>query len=464
MPIWSKNFARAPLILLAVIEASILFASVYVACAISFGDVESGTVSLGAIAPKAMVLSFVMLTSMVSMGLYQFHQRIFFHEILIRVVVGMAIGSCVLAAVYYALPSVTLEPKLAALSALCALVFLLVARYIFARRVDENIFRHRTLVYGAGERSRTISELKRRADRRGFRIVGTIAAPGDRIVDGDTGLASNDRTLVELALETGADEIVVAMDNRRGNLPIRELLDCKLRGINIVDLLEFLERETGKIQIDLVNPSWLVFSSGFRVSRARIVTKRVVDVSVSLAGLLLLWPLMILVALAIKLEDGLRAPVFYRQRRVGHHGDEFDLLKFRSMHINAEADGQAVWADQNDSRTTRVGSFVRKVRIDELPQMVNVLLGQMSVVGPRPERPEFVDKLAKEIPYYSERHTVKPGVTGWAQLKYVYGYSTKGAEEKLRYDLYYVKNHSLLLDLLIILQTVEVVLWGKGAR
>ncbi len=464
MSTWSKNVLRSPLILLAVIEASILFVSVYFACTVAFGDIESGYAELGSIAPRAGALSFIMLMSMISMGLYAFHQRAYFHEVMVRMIVGIAIGSAVLAAIYYVWPSITLEPPIAALAILSALVFLLIVRFIFLRGVDQNIFRHRTLVYGAGERAAAISALRRSADRRGFRVVGTIAAPGDTVREDRVVLMNIDRTLVELALEHDADEIVVAMDNRRGNLPIRELLDCKLRGINVIDLLDFLERETGRIQIDLMNPSWLIFSQGFRISRVRNIIKRVLDISVGTVGVLFTWPVMIAVVVAIKIEDGLSAPVIYRQRRVGYNGVNFDVLKFRSMRLDAEADGKAVWAGENDSRVTRVGSCIRKIHLDELPQLLNVLLGQMSIVGPRPERPEFMDRLVKDIPYYSERHTVKPGMTGWAQLRYSYGSSNEDAAEKLRYDLYYVKNHSLLLDLMIILQTVEVVLWRKGAR
>jgi len=254
------------------------------------------------------------------------------------------------------------------------------------------------------------------------------------------------------------------MDDRRGNLPIRDLLDCKLRGIDVIDLLEFLERETGKIHIDLVNPGWLIFSPGFRITRFRRITKRWVDFVLGLVALAVFWPFMLVIAIAIKIEDGLDASVIYRQRRVGYRGRVFNVFKFRSMREDAEADGKAKWAEMNDMRVTKVGAVIRKFRLDELPQIFNVLAGQMSIVGPRPERPEFVTELEEQIPYYSERHTVKPGVTGWAQLKYSYGASKEDAEEKLRYDLYYVKNHSLMLDLMIILQTAEVILWGKGAR
>src|SRR6056297_2262882 len=329
------------------------------------------------------------------------------------------------------------------------------------RRAD---LRRRTLVFGAGKRAAAIREIRRKADRRGFRVVANVGAAGDGSVNRCDKYVDHDRPLLAIAREREADEIVVAMDDRRGNLPIDELLACKVRGIDCLDLLGFLERETGKIRIDLVNASWMIFSSGFRITPLRRATKRGLDLFVCVLAMVIALPVMALCALAIKLEDGLRAPVFYRQRRVGLYGENFDVLKFRSMIQNAEAPGQAQWAEKNDPRVTRVGGVLRKLRFDELPQLLNVLKGEMSVVGPRPERPEFVSQLKQNIAFYAERHTVKPGITGWAQLKYQYGSTEQDAIEKLQYDLYYVKNHSLLLDLVIMLQTAEVILWGKGAR
>ena len=465
MPAWSiKNFVRTPLLLMALMETMILFSSVYVAALVIFGSLDECENIVGPLAPKATVVAGVFLTSLIAMGLYQFHQRIYYREAVVRVMVGLAIGAVALAVIFYVFPSVTVSRDIASVATIYALILLLLVRYYFVRTVDENIFRHRTLIFGAGKRAASIADMRRRADRRGFKIVGQMPAPGDTIIEHKDFLAANDRTIAAIAIENNADEIVVAMDDRRGNLPIRELLDAKLRGIDVIDLLEFLERETGKIRVDLLNPGWLIFSSGFRITPLRRFNSRVVDIVVSGGIFLITWPVMLLVALAIKLEDGLSAPVFYRQHRVGLGGETFPVLKFRSMKVDAEADGKAVWATKDDDRVTRVGKFLRKSRLDEFPQLLNVLRGQMSLVGPRPERPEFVKELLEKIPYYAERHTVRPGVTGWAQLKYSYGASAEDALEKLQYDLYYVKNQNLMLDIMIILQTVEVVLWGKGAR
>jgi len=446
------------------VEMLIIFSSVYVAGILVFGDLTAFENLMGPLVPKASLIAVVLLVSMIAMGLYQFHQRLYFRETVFRVMVGIATGIAALALIYYVLPVFRISQDVASIAVGISLVFLTLARYFFLLTVDDNGFRRRTMIYGAGERAASVADLRRRADRRGFRIVGKVAAPGDTIAGDRDVLTTNGKSIRDFAVENNADEIVVAMDDRRGNLPIRELLDARLSGIDVVDLLEFLERETGKIRIDLVNPGWLIFSPGFRTSRARRVIKTTLDILVCTALLVISWPIMILIAIAIKIEDGLHAPVLYRQCRVGRSNVPFSVLKFRSMGVDAEADGQAVWAEENDSRVTRVGNFLRVSRLDELPQVFNVLRGQMSLVGPRPERPEFVEGLRESVPYYSERHTVKPGVTGWAQLRYSYGASEEDAVEKLQYDLYYIKNQSLMLDIMIMLQTVEVVLWGKGAR
>jgi sugar transferase (PEP-CTERM system associated) len=459
-----KSQVRTPLLIMAIVELTILFSSVYVAGIYVIGNIADCIRLIGPVAPKAALVAVVSFLSLVAMGLYQFQQRLYFREAVVRILVGLGLACLALAILFYAFPSLLITRDIASVAFGYALVLMLIVRFYFVRTVDEHVFRRATLVYGAGDRAASITGIRRRADRRGFKVVARIAALGDTIVGDQDVLKTNDKSITAIAVEKGAEEIVIAMDDRRGNLPVRELLDARLAGIDVIDLLEFLERETGKIRVDLVSPGWLIFSPGFRRSQAKEFAKRVMDVGVCGALLLISWPVMLLVALAIKIEDGLFAPVFYKQYRVGQNNRNFNVLKFRSMRQDAEKDGEAVWAKENDSRVTRVGNFLRNSRLDELPQVLNVLAGQMSVVGPRPERPEFVCDLQKNIPYYAERHVVKPGVTGWAQLKYSYGASEEDAIEKLQYDLYYIKNQTLLLDMMIILQTVEVVLWGKGAR
>jgi sugar transferase (PEP-CTERM system associated) len=281
------------------------------------------------------------------------------------------------------------------------------------------------------------------------------------IVD-DALLIRTDETLCALADRLNVDEIVIAPDERRGGMPMEQMLNCVQKGVQVTDLSTFFEREAGMVQLNIVDPSWLVFSGGFDYSTPRRLTKRFFDLLAATALLSVAWPAMLLVALAVKLES--KGPVIYRQIRVGEHGRHFEMVKFRSMRVDAESDGVARWATKDDDRSTRIGKFIRKTRLDELPQLFLVLTGEMSFVGPRPERPQFVEMLNSEIRYYDVRHSVKPGLTGWAQLRYPYGASVRDANEKLKFDLFYVKNHGLVFDLMIMLQTVEVVLFGRGAR
>jgi sugar transferase (PEP-CTERM system associated) len=412
---------------------------------------------------QSAVLGASVLLSMISMGLLSRRLRDGMAGIALRiimsVVAGSVIGSMVLGLIPDHRPSLV---QVVLFGLICSLLLLLL-RSIANHIVDDSIFKRSVLVYGAGVNAGRIQQLRRRADQRGFEVVGYVQSQVEERVIPPERIISTDKPLSELAQSLEIDEIVVAMDDRRQQFPLKELLDCRLAGLEITELATFLERETGKVYLDILVPSWMIFSSGFRRDAFRRISERGFDVLASLILLIIAAPVMLLTMLAIKLEDGLRAPVLYGQLRVGYANRNFRVLKFRSMRIDAEKDG-AQWAKANDDRVTRVGRITRKTRLDELPQLLNVLSGQMSFVGPRPERPEFVQKLAETIPYYSERHAVKPGITGWAQLCYPYGASEKDAIEKLQYDLYYVKNHGLLFDILILLQTVEVILLGKGAR
>jgi len=260
----------------------------------------------------------------------------------------------------------------------------------------------------------------------------------------------------------GVSEVVLALEERRNSLPLSDLLRIKTAGVHVNDFSSFIERETGRVDLDTVNPSWLIFSDGFSSGRAvSSVAKRLFDIAASSVLLALTVPLIVLFALLVKLDS--KGPAFFRQLRVGLYGQPFYVLKLRSMRTDAETAG-AQWACKDDPRITRIGKFIRKVRIDELPQTWSVLKGEMSFVGPRPERPEFVADLEDKLPYYAERHMVKPGITGWAQINYPYGASIEDSRHKLEYDLYYAKNYTPFLDLLIILQTLRVVLWREGAR
>ncbi len=323
--------------------------------------------------------------------------------------------------------------------------------------------KRRILVVGAGDNADWINRrLRRRSDRKSFTIVGYLPIGDQKVTVGSDQLVPAGRDLRELARDLGVNEIVIAPDERRGSLPMDEILGCAQNGISVIDLPGFFEREAGLIKLEVVDPSSLIFSGGFDHSLVRRLNKRFFDLAAASALLLLAWPAMLLVALAVRLESP--GPVLYHQVRVGEGGRSFRLTKFRSMRTDAEKNGVAQWATTNDDRTTRVGRFIRQTRLDELPQLFNVLIGDMSFVGPRPERPQFVDQLNDAIRYYPVRHSVKPGLTGWAQLRYPYGASVEDAKEKLTFDLFYVKNQGLMFDMMILLQTVEVVLFRRGAR
>ena len=451
--------------LLALIEGSLFVYAPYLAAALRFGPsaTERATPS-GHLLPTALLFASFAVMALFAMGLYTIRQRSGTVGTVLRVVAGLLVAAALSALAYFIVPNLTIGRGMLALTTVIGVASALITRLLFEHIVDQDLFKRRVLVYGAGRRAASLRDLRRRSDQRGFRLMGFIATEGDELSARPERLLDRPDDLYAWVVKNPIDEIVVAMDDRRRGFPMHEFLECRLAGIEILELPTFLERETGKVRLDVLNPSWIIFGEGFRASLLQRVVERTIDVVVSLALLTLAAPAILLTALAIKFEEGLDAPILYRQRRVGQHGVVFDVLKFRSMRVNAEQPGQAIWAARDDPRVTRVGSFMRKSRIDELPQLVNVLRGDMSFVGPRPERPEFVQKLEHTIPYYRERHSVKPGITGWAQLCYPYGSSEKDALEKLQYDLYYVKNRSLLFDLAILVQTVEVVLWGKGAR
>jgi len=458
-------FLKVPVVLLAAIEGALFFFAPYLASAILVGpqDVAGATPS-GNLVPTALVFSIFCVASNFAFGLYTTRQRAGTVGLMIRVAAGALNGAALSALVFYAVPAIAISREVLAVTAVAAALFSAAARALFDRIVDQDTFKSRVLVYGAGQRAASLLELRRRTDQRGFKLVGFMATEGDKVSVPDDKLVARPDDLLHWAREHAVDEIVVSMDDRRRGFPVLELLDCRMAGIDILELPTFLERETGKVRLDVLNPSWIIFGEGFRNSIVQRGLERGLDVVASAVLLILSAPIMLLAVIAIKIEDGWRAPVLYRQSRVGRYNENFDIVKFRSMRQDAEKPGEAIWATRDDPRVTRVGAIMRKTRIDELPQLFAVLRGDMSFVGPRPERPEFVARLEQQIPYYRERHTVKPGITGWAQLCYPYGASDKDALEKLQYDLYYVKNRSLLFDLAILLQTVEVVLWGKGAR
>lgn len=380
----------------------------------------------------------------------------------VRLLVGVALGVLVLSALFFMVPALSLWRSNLAYAMLFSIGGLVLLRILLGKTLGSQAFKRRVVVLGAGARAARLKVLAAKPGS-GFAVVGYVAMSETNRVIPEAISRDAIYNLADHVVLLNASEVVLALEERRNALPLKDLLRIKTTGVHVNEISTFLERETGRVDLDSVNPSWLIFSDGF--SSGRMLSagfKRVFDIVASLILLIVTLPLIIITAIAVKLES--KGPAFYRQQRVGLYNVPFAVVKLRSMRQDAEVGGKAVWAEKDDPRVTRIGRIIRKLRIDELPQCWSVLKGEMSFVGPRPERPQFVDDLETKLPYYAERHMVKPGITGWAQTNYPYGASIDDARQKLEYDLYYAKNYSPFLDLLILLQTVRVVLWPDGAR
>jgi sugar transferase (PEP-CTERM system associated) len=424
---------------------------------------NSALSSLNVVAP-ALVFAVLMVGLNAAFGLYRRDRPLPFGEYVLRQASALVIGLPIAYVSSHILPGGLVFQQAFVPVVLIALGGLLAVRQIMVSPVARMLLPYRVLVLGTGPEALAVETSLEVANPPGLELAGfyplekvpvrSIAA--SRIV-------SNHLTLEETVQHLGIDEIIVAVREQRGGvLPLRALLECRLSGIQVTDLPRFFERVHGRVPIESLKASWLIYGKGFRQTWLRNFVKRGFDIVVVAVLLPIALPIMVAMAFLISLDGG--TPIIYRQERVGCRGQRFTLLKFRSMTKDAEKDGRASWASVNDSRVTAVGRFMRRTRIDELPQLINVLRGEMSFVGPRPERPPFVATLTEKIPFYAVRHSVKPGLTGWAQVRYTYGGNLEESVKKLEYDLYYVKNHSLLLDLLILLKTVRVVLMGEGAR
>jgi sugar transferase (PEP-CTERM system associated) len=445
-------------------EALVLLLAAYVG--ISLHIAGSGLAYSGAVAPvppQAIAFAACMMVVISSVGLYQPDLWDSNKSIAPRLAAAFVLGFAGMGLIAYVVPALNPGPFALAGALVVALSGSVLVRAAFRKWNTLAVFKSRVLVLGTGSRAVKLAEYALRSPN--HEVVGFVAlqptrhyVPERHILPLGVG-----DSLVSLVGRYSIDQIVVAVRDRRGGgLPLQQLLECKMKGVKVVELPTFFEREYRQVMLESLNPSWVVLGDGFRQGISVNIVKRLFDLTVSGALLFVTLPIMLVAALAIYLEDGY--PVLYRQKRVGQGGRVFTLFKLRSMKVDAECGGTPHWARPNDDRTTRVGRFIRKWRIDELPQVFNVVRGEMSFVGPRPERPYFVDQLTKQIPYYGLRHAAKPGITGWAQVRYQYGASVDDAIEKLQYDLYYVKNRSLFLDLAIMMATVEVVLWGRGAR
>ena len=457
-----RRYVQTWLLALALCEASILLAAYYTGVFARFGDIGQFGHELQLHATSAVSFVIILLVAMYSFGAYHSDALVDARVMLTRVGVSFLAGRAAVATVQYMLPVITFWRSALLVAMATGFIGIVGVRFLCLPILRKPAFRRRVVVLGTGERAGRIAELEAGQAAKTFTCVGFVWTGDNEIKIAPERVVRGAEAIARLVKEHQASEIVVALQDRRNELPVQALVEQKLSGIEVLEFSTFWERQTGRIDLDTVYPSWLIFSDGFGGGRWRALTKRLFDVVASGAVFIFVLPLYLLSALAVRL--GSQGPVYYRQERVGLHGRPFRLLKFRSMRTDAEKDGVPRWAASNDQRITRIGRFMRMTRLDELPQVFNVLKGDMSFIGPRPERPYFVDQLAERIPYYRERHRVKPGISGWAQINYPYGASVEDAKHKLEYDLYYAKNYTLAFDLMIFLQTIRVVLWPSEVR
>ena len=383
-------------------------------------------------------------------------------ELVVRLLQAAGAATIVLAAACLAFPTLLVDPSSFVTALGVFVVAVLTWRLAFNRLAHASHLEERILIVGTGLTARTLAQQIGRQQDFAYRLIGFVEESNETSMIRQHDVLGTAEDIDRIVATRHVDRIVVGLSDRRGRLPIEQLLRAKMSGVRVEDATTTYERLTGKILLDGLKPSWLIFSDGFRASRITRFVKRMLDLSLSIILAIVSLPFMALTALAIRLDSP--GPLLYSQERVGENGAVFKIFKFRSMRRDAELAGKPVWARDNDDRITRTGRFIRTTRLDELPQLWNIMRGDMSFVGPRPERPFFVDQLANKIPFYLQRHSVKPGLTGWAQVKYQYGSTVEDAMEKLRYDLYYIKHLSIIFDLTIVLDTVKVILFGKGAK
>ena len=457
-----KHYVPKSVFVLGFVEVVILWAAIAGALTLRYAQLDFGDFKLSHYQGEFATFVAVVYVSMLAVGLYQLEACRDLKLTLVRLGAALLVSLVVTSVISYLFPDVDIWRSVFVYALVFSAVGIFISRFVFVRVADMNLFRLRVLVLGARRAAKRIQDLEQGKGGDAFTCVGFLRMTDEEPVIASAIPFAQALPLANYASGLEAAEIIVAMEERRGTLPTEELLACKMQGLAVTDSTTFIERETGAVDLDSVSPSWLIFSDGFgKAGRLGLIVKRSFDIVASLLLLIFSLPVLITTAIAVKATSP--GPAFYRQERVGRFGVSYNVMKFRSMRTDAEKDGP-VWAQQNDARITRVGRFLRATRIDEIPQIFNVLKGDMSFVGPRPERPVFVEELTKEIPYYSERHQVKPGITGWAQINYPYGASVEDARQKLQYDLYYIKNYSIFLDFLILIQTLRVILWPEGVR
>lgn len=459
-----KHYIPSSMIWLIIVETVLLFLSVYMGVEIRFTNPEiQSTVVESDLWIKALTFTIMMGASLTSMGLYQRSLIRDFASMMIRLLIGFALGFALISLAFYIFPDLFLGRGIIGFTFISAFFGIIISRTFFQKVMSSDNYKNRVLVIGSGRHACQVESLRERCSENGYQIIGYLPMNDCEVLVNKDMVIKLPDTIFDYAMDNQIDEIVIAVDDRRKKFPATDLLNCKMNGIYIRDMVSFFERITGHIQLDALHTSTLIFSSGFSHAVLQSTSKRLFDIVTSAIILILASPIMLISSVLIYISSFGRDPIFYRQIRVGLDDRPYGVLKFRSMKTDAEKDG-AQYAKKKDSRVTKIGSFIRLTRIDELPQLFNVLKGDMSFVGPRPERPEFVNGYNDRIPHYGLRHKVKPGITGWAQISYPYGETEEDTKHKLQYDLYYVKNYSLFLDFTILFQTIQVVLFGKGAR
>ena len=450
--------------LLVVGEGLLIFVAVMLSAFLHLRGPQGSFISLEFFA-RAFLIMFVCQISLYFNDLYDLKITDTYLELGIRLTKAIGITSIILGTIYFFFPSLLLGRGICLISIVFTFTLIVFWRYVYDFTTKKMMLPEKILGLGSGDLSEKILNEINGNRISGYQLAGLVTTNSDRLCTLPPHIpifSLNDNKICDFAVSGNIRKIIVAMGDKRGKLPIKELLHCKMQGITVLEGESFYEKLTGKILAENINPSWLIYSEGFRKSRLILLRKRAGDIILAGLGLILSFPLTLLAAVAIKLES--KGPVIYQQERCGQNGHTFKICKFRSMIDDAESQCGPVWALEDDCRVTRVGKILRKLRLDEIPQMWNVLKGDMSFIGPRPERPEFVEELEKIVPYYLERHTVKPGITGWAQVSYGYGASVEDALEKLKYDLFYIKNMSTLLDFIIVFRTAKIVLQTSGSR
>lgn len=458
-----RHYISSAYLLLVVLEAFVYLTAVPIAYWIRLGITE-GWDDTVALKVPSLIYALVMLTTAASLGLYQRALSQNFSVYFLRMMMVFGIATLAMAVMFYSFPGIFLGRGVLLGTILYSAFGVAAVRFLFIRFVDHEAIQQRVLVLGAGDKANQIEEYNKTNMHARFKVLGYVSPTTEAQKISEERIIQYNSSLNKIVQKLDIDELVIAFDDERLQIPVDDILACKMDGLSVIDFLSFFEKHTGEISIDRIRPSWLYLSDGFCIDGFVRTIKRMIDLLASVLLLILFLPLMVIIAIAISIESHGKGSILYRQTRVGKNGQEFEILKFRSMRPDAEQNGGVQWAKTGDERITRLGNILRKYRLDEIPQLYNVFHGEMSLVGPRPERPEFVEQLIKEIPYYQERHQVKPGLTGWAQLNFSYGASVEDARKKHQYDLYYLKNYSVFLDVLIMLQTLEVMIWKKGSR